>query len=348
MKKVVLILYISFIAIFSSCEKENVDKIFKEASFKLDEKILEGYFVTAINFDSKGTAWIGTFNQGLLRYYNGQVTIFNKDNSPLDSSFIYDIAIDKNDNVWIGTNGLIKYDGKTFKKYDSTNSIMPENFVRSLAIDKNNAIWFSSSRFKQGGLVKFDGNRWQLFTPENSKLPCNLIMDIVIDSDNTKWIAMGGSTVNEVSMVKITNNGWTLISDKQFGFDPYYWGDLAVNNDNSVIATLNYGLSSTWDITRPNIAICQGNTWKINNPSDSFGNSLGYVSTICCDSNGFIWAALESNPEFKKLAIFDGNKWCVNNDELETGGIFVMKADNKNRIWLGTGSGIQIIESMKK
>jgi len=344
MKKIILILQVIILMFLFSCDKEN-GEIFNDVSFQLGDKILDKYFVTTIAFDSRGTAWIGTFNQGLIKYDDGKITVFNHKNSIIDSSFISEIVIDKNDNVWIGANALIKYDGKLFTKYDKTNSIMPENFVSCLAVDKNNEIWFSSSRFRQGGLMKFDGRRFELFTPENSKLPCNFISDIIIDKEYNKWIALG-ETVNEVSMVKVKDNSWTLINSSSFGFNPYYWGDLDVNSDNSLIATINYGLSSLWDIKRPNILMCKNGKWIINNPSDMGGNSLGYVRTICCDNKGYIWAALSASPENKNLAVYNGQKWSVNNDNLETADIFVMKADKENNIWLGTGSGIQIIKTI--
>ena len=70
---------------------------------------LDGYAIRAIAFDSKGNAWIGAFKkanpenektQDCIIRYNGQETeIYNSENS------IFDIAVDKNDNVWIGEIG---------------------------------------------------------------------------------------------------------------------------------------------------------------------------------------------------------------------------------------------------
>ncbi len=198
-----LITNIIIVLLLFSCEKDNTSIVFNEISLYIENELLQDYFVTSIDFDSKGVAWIGTFKQGLLRYENNELTIFNNQNSIIDTEYkIWDIKVDKNDNVWIGADGLLKYDGSLFTRFDNTNSPIPENFVGSIAIDENNVVWFSSSRFKQGGLMNYDGNNWNLFTPENSQLPCNLITDIVVDNENNKWIALGG-TVNQVSMIKI-------------------------------------------------------------------------------------------------------------------------------------------------
>ena len=85
------------------------------------QKILDGYVVNAIAFDSKGNAWIGTQGKGLIRYNANEIIVYNSENSALPKDFIiWDIAVDKNDNVWIGANGgAWKYDGEKFTLYNS-------------------------------------------------------------------------------------------------------------------------------------------------------------------------------------------------------------------------------------
>lgn len=341
-KKLMIVNLVIVLFLFS-CEKVNTDLVFNEISLYIESEILPDYFVTSIDFDSKGVAWIGTFRQGLLSYENNELIIFNNENSIIDTAYrIWDIKVDKNDNVWIGADGLIKYDGTLFTKFDNTNSPIPENFVGSIAIDESNFVWFSSSRFKQGGLMNYDGNNWNLFTPENSQLPCNLIIDIVVDNENNKWIAFGQS-VNQMSMIKISNdNIWTMITNDDFGFEPYMWGHLTVNNDNTLLASIDYGLSSIMDTSRPNIICNKNDNWSINNPSDETGKSFGYVNTISCDNNGNIWAAISTTGD-NKLAVYKGDKWFVNNENLNMESIFVIKIDKNNKTWIGTGNGIVII-----
>ncbi|HKI87535.1 MAG TPA: two-component regulator propeller domain-containing protein, partial [Draconibacterium sp.] len=141
------------------CQKEAVKPI-EDKYYQINESythILEGYTITDIIFDQNGTAWIGTLDDGLIKYQpgTGSTEIFNSDNSPI-SGVIWDIQTDSKGNLWIGcSDGLIKYDGETFTRFDTSNSPIPEDVIWSIAIDDNDVLWFSGSRANLGGLVKY-------------------------------------------------------------------------------------------------------------------------------------------------------------------------------------------------
>ncbi len=109
-----------FLLIVNSC---NDDLISPPLNIEISDHILDNHFVTSITFDDKGNAWIGTFRQGLIKY-DGTIATYDKNNSVLpDSIIINALAIDKNDDLWIGSNkGLIKYDNKNFTIYNKLNA----------------------------------------------------------------------------------------------------------------------------------------------------------------------------------------------------------------------------------
>jgi len=118
---------------------------------------------------------------------------------------------------------------------------------------------------------------------------------------------------------------------------------IASGKNNIIIASIDYGLSSTMDISRPNIIQFNGNQCIINNPVDEQGNSLGYVGVMNTDSRGNIWASIWMSQE--TIAVYNGQKWFYDNDInglIES--IFAIESDPLDRIWLGTGKGIYIIE----
>jgi hypothetical protein len=316
---------------------------YRIVSIQISDHLLPNYFVTAISFDSKGTAWIGTFKQGLIKY-DGNVTFYNSNNLPLpDSIVIWDIDVDNNDNIWIGSDaGLIKYDKMDFTFYNTTNSPLAEDVVWSITIDNNNILWFASCRFRQGGLMKFDGINWTLYTPENSELPSNSVSDVIVDSKNNKWVAMS-EVVNNGYIIKITGDNWTIFDKEDIGFIPYYFGNLAVDVENNLYASIDYGLSSLWDMTRPNIISYDGKNWKINNPVDEKGESLGYVGKINIDLLGNIWATLHGR-EGLSIAVFNGKKWLYNDSDIPIDWGSEIAVDKSNTVWLGTGDGIYLIK----
>jgi len=134
---------------------------------------------------------------------------------------------------------IIKYDNKEFSLYNKSNSPLAKNAIWSIAIDDNNILWFASCAFETAGLMKFDGKNWTIFTPENSKLPSNLVQDVVVDNNNNnKWVAMS-EVVNNGCIIKITDNNWTIFDKGDMGFIPYYFGNMAVDADNNMYASIN-------------------------------------------------------------------------------------------------------------
>ena len=320
-----------------SCQDELLSPL---NDIKISDHLLGGYFVTSIAFDSKGTAWIGTFQQGLIKY-DGSITHFDSTNSSLpDSILIWSIAVDKGDNIWIGSNkGLIKFDRKTFVIYNKSNAPLLTDNVFALAVDANNILWFTSCVFREGGLMKYDGTNWTLFSPQNSKMPGSLLSDIIVDIQNNVWVTVNEG-VNSASIVKITGDNLTVYGKEALGIDPYYFGNLANGYNNQIYASIDYMLSSSFDINRPNIIGYNGSNWKVNNPVDENGKSLGYVGKITVDLMGNLWASTSESG----IVVYDGQNWIYKKSELIIkNSVFDMTADKYNRIWIASGDGIYII-----
>ena len=79
------------------------------------KELLEQQFISDIKVDGSNNKWVGTIGSGIFYFsQNGQQTIyhFTKNNSPLPSNNINDIALDfVNGLVFIGTDrGLVSFD----------------------------------------------------------------------------------------------------------------------------------------------------------------------------------------------------------------------------------------------
>ncbi|MDP2038732.1 MAG: two-component regulator propeller domain-containing protein [Ignavibacteria bacterium] len=311
------------------------------SNIHLSEHVLNNYFVTALAFDSQGTAWLGTFNQGLIKY-DGSISVYNKANSTLpDSMVIWDIEIDKSDNVWIGSDkGLIKYDRSRFFLFNKKNAPMVTDNVFTLSVTNDNIIWFSSCMFREGGIMNYDGVKWNTFTPQNSLLPGSLINDIAIDKQNNAWVTVNEG-VTSCSIVRITGNQIQVFGEKEIGFKPYYFGHIVIGFESRIYANIDYTLSSSMNITRPNIITYDGKSWKEIKPVDSNGNSLGLVDEIAVDLSGNLWASTSK----KGLVAYDGNQWFYDAKMFSIhSGIFDIAVDRSNNVWVASGEGVYIIK----
>ena len=301
------------------------------------QKILDGYVVKAIAFDSKGNAWIGTQGQGLIRYNENETVIYNSENSVLPKDFvIWDIAVDKNDNVWIGANdGVWKYDGIEFTFYNSQNTAMPEDIVRSIAVDSKNNIWMASCRFRQGGLVKYDGNTWTAYTPDNSPLPTNSVKGIAFDKSDNVWLSLS-DYVNQAYLVKISTDRWDIYDENDLGFKPYYFGGIQCDSKNRLWGAIDYSLSDTWVSPSPHFFIFDekqttplscGNDVRVTLPRITIDNN----DDVWCYGVGSVWGVWIGE-QWKQLdnSVFGGaNPWII-------------KEATDHRIWFGTENGIYI------
>ena len=144
-------------------------------------------------------------------------------------------------------------------------------------------------------------------------------------------------TIKDVQLVPFVQ-----FDKEDLGFIPYYFGNLAVDIENNVYASLDYGLSSFWDMTRPNIIKYDGNQWTINNPIDEKGESLGYVGKINIDLSGNLWASLYDREGFV-ISVYNGKRWLYNNPDIPIDWISEIAVDKSNTVWLGTGDGIYLI-----
>ena len=302
-------------------------------------KILDGYVVKVIAFDSKGNAWIGTQRQGVIRYNEEETIVYNAENSALPQDlFIWSIDVDKNDNVWIGSDsGAWKYDGKEFMLYNSSNTVMPEDIVWNVAVDAQNNIWFASSRFRRGGLVRYDGTTWQAYTPDNSPLPTNSINGIAIDQSNNVWLSLSDYT-NQAFLVKISNDSWDVYDENDFGFKPYYLGGIQCDSKSRLWVSIDYSLSSALRAPAPHFFIFDGN----NTTQLSYSNNINtwdLGSRITIDHNDYVWhhgvgagCRVWIDMQWKEFerSYFGGSS------------VWVIKEDPKNKLWFGTENGIYI------
>ena len=333
MKTVIKVCIFCVTAFFSSCVVESGPKEIELGPLR---KILIGYNMKSIAFDSKGNAWIVTQEQELIKYNEMETMVFNSTNSILpEEIYISSVAVDKKDNVWIGaSDGVWKYDGKKFTLYNSQNTSMLEDLVWSIAVDSKNNVWMSSCRVRQGGLVKYDGTKWTVYTPNNSALPVNMIHGIAIDQSDNVWLALG-EYVNQSYLVKISNDKWEVFDENDFGFKPYWHGGIQCDSRNRVLAGISYFLSSFSGPHFPDFFIFDGKKTTQLSRGDNISLSetiINHKDYVLCF--GGVWI---------------GEQWRrLDSSEFGGSSVRAVKEDPYHRIWVGTEDGIYISEKIKK
>ncbi|PWK21605.1 two component regulator with propeller domain [Arcicella aurantiaca] len=144
---------------------------------EMPESNLMSNSISCIYGDSKGGIWLGTFNSGLLYYYQHQLKFnlyYSKGQiSGISSNYITSFANDKRNNVWIGVGeeGLLYFDRqkRSFKKVNpnvkkfKTVAELKENFyILSLHLSKDEKHLFVGTLT---GLFDYDivSNKWYFY-----------------------------------------------------------------------------------------------------------------------------------------------------------------------------------------
>lgn len=100
---------------------------------------------------------------------------------------------DSKGNMWFGTtNGVSRYDGKTFQNFTQIDGLTLDT-VGAILEDSRGALWFGTGRWNvEGkGVSRYDGKTFQNFTTADG-LVDNTVKDIFEDNEGHLWFATHG------------------------------------------------------------------------------------------------------------------------------------------------------------
>jgi ligand-binding sensor domain-containing protein len=167
------------------------------------------YATDQMTFDQQGRLWMVTRDNHLLVFTihpqqpEKYIQLLKEYFKELPKMSARSIAVDKNNNVWIGTryNGLyrLEFNGVRLKSYKqfTTRNGLTDNFIYNLHCDNNNTVWIGT----QSGLDKIfwkDG-RYLIGNVSKTYNFFQSVLKIITTKDNTVW-----SLTNEGNILKIS------------------------------------------------------------------------------------------------------------------------------------------------
>lgn len=309
--------------------------------------------ITSIIEDSNKNIWIAAWEQGLFKYDIQTRELHSYVDPILKHSHV--VFKDNKNSIWVGTwgKGLLKLnklhsdDKIDYKQYKhnarNENSLLDDIIY---AIEQDNTlghIWIGS---RSGLSILHDEselNSFENFTPsdEYGKLPFNEVNSILRTKDNLMWIGMlgGGVCKIQTDSKKYDTNKLKSVREKYktSSINSIYY----IGNDEFWMGIMGFGMI------------------KYNKKTDTFINyadapdlkSLPYTSTVnsiikrkktgemCFGTwNNGIWFYNESLHQVKMLNSSTIKKFtdnCVN----------VLMEDSEQNIWIGSRSGIYILDA---
>ena len=187
--------------------------LYRKMTENSDLEVIDNNFVETGNmiFDKDNNIWAITSAGLILRKNNKCDTIIKLDYNKGEGSF-NSIAVDKDNNVWVGgwLTGLYKIDALlNITKYTSENSDLKSNNIERIYIDESNTIWISlDNPLLINQVLKITGNNWKTYDPINTKY--NSIWSFVVDKNENLWIGTQWDDLNE-SLIKFDGTNWETV-----------------------------------------------------------------------------------------------------------------------------------------
>lgn len=193
-------------------------------------------FSEAVEYDHNGLLWCqaGYPDYGIYSYDGNEWQHYR---SELPSMDVTSIAVDNQNNKWIGTEGgLAKFDGIDWTSFGSNDGLSGNHIIDIYINPDNNDVWVSTG--DPIGVSHFNGTTWQSWRPDNTELPDNWLGAIAVDKNNVAWLGFYGGRYC-YRLAKYDGNEWTVM-DTSFIPEGYpnatfdYVYDIEVDDNNNI------------------------------------------------------------------------------------------------------------------
>ncbi|HNW88969.1 MAG TPA: two-component regulator propeller domain-containing protein [Bacteroidales bacterium] len=259
---------------------------------------------------------------GALCSVNAQFTNYTVATSDLPSDYVGGgIAIDTNNNVWVGTDsGVAKFDGTNWTVFTMAVDGLPSDIITCLAVDRlTNNIWIGTDG---DGVAKYDGAAWTTYTVADG-ICDNGIHYIAGDNNGCIWFGSWGSGISKLEDTTWTtyNAGNGFPEDQGSLASVYYIHVDASNNkwfgtDLGLVKYNNIAFTTTNQTTTPELV-------------------SNYIMAVAVDASDNKWLGVQ----FGGLAkLNSSNTWVANYDTtngLVNMGVTDIKFDSHGNMWLG-------------
>lgn len=276
----------------------------------------------SIEIDENDNKWIGSLDNGLLKFKDGEVEQINE--GIIGLRYPRDLAIENNDRIWLTNNdGLIEYNSGEWNFYSYYNSEFPGESSGCVAIDKNKKKWIGG----ENQLITFDDENWYVYDTSNSPITYgnqNLIDNILIDKNETKWFSKSG-------LYEYDNESWNLYTTDNSELPSNGIECMAVDSSGVIwLGHLGIGVSSF-----------DGEEWILYDTT-IVGPQIFYPRSIYVDSTDTKWICT-----YGGLLSYDGSNWIIydtSNTGLPSNKLNDMIFDNSGKMWVGTKKGIGVYD----
>jgi len=309
-----------------------------------DNSISQNSIISAF-CDDNGIVWVGTYKNGVSYYHPNMFKFsrpelfyqFRRGAETFDCNSLYK---DRNNNLWIGTNGLglIKYNEQNnkvevFKHRPNDAHSISSDIITSIVCDHASTIWIGTFL---GGINTYDGksfHRYQIEESDPNSLSSRSVYGIAEDNEHNLWIGTLGGGVNKLNAARTDFTRYNVQNTTQL-FSNYILS-IFRNPDDEIYFCTDRGLNKIRGGKQPDIVFDTGVI------RDSLSSIV--CNNVLTDSRGLLWIATDSG-----INIYDPNsnsfEYINSRNGLPDEEIVSLIEDNNGNIWAGTRNGLVYAE----
>ena len=312
------------IAIVQSSKTNNYSTELRDTSEWIDYQVfnsgIQSSSLTAIAVDNNNVKWIGSLDQGLIRYDEVNFINYSTANSSIPSNAIKCISIDQQNRVWVGTDaGIGVFNGTSWIIYNKDNSGLSVNSINRIKFDDIGNTWIGTS----ANLAKFDGINWTLFHNPIG-LGTNWIEDFFLEDQNKIWLG-----TRTFGIFILENGMFNELTKIQYNYPTYAVSSISLDQSNYL-----------WFCFLPDSSGRSGVTYWDGNSFTNFwlGTSQNNINNIFVDSQNNKWFSTTEG-----LTIFDAlnssSDFNTSNSFLTANNVRSAARDQNGNVWITTIGG---------
>lgn len=246
-----------------------------------------------------------------------------KSDAGLPHQQVESMAFDQDGLLWVGTrNGLAKYDGYSFVTYyhnPNDKTTIPHNFIRYIYVDSENNVWIGCDK----EICRYNRETDDFMRYDVKNEPITRITETLEGS-----IICTGMKVFKKGKVE------DVFHQMPRQLEAYVVG-LEVSPDNRIFVSTNHSISYfTSDMV--------SETVLDSSVYSDFLSGFDAIAPLFFDKSGLLWIGRDGKGVMS-LNLSTGEKTIYDASRLTDGTVRVITEDSKGNIWLGTESGITII-----
>ncbi len=306
---------------------------------------LSSSFITTIFQDKEGFIWMGTGGYG-LNYFDPDHNFFHAimpDNDlpyALSDHWYRAAAEDAGGNLWMGSmNGVLRYDKGAgtytiWKNKGGDSDQLYSNSIRALLYDDHGYIWIGTAE----GLNRYNPSTKHMdFFSDKDAMPRSFCWSLLQDHSGTIWI---GCREGLYSFNYATHTFGHFINDPLlYPYNNYNVLCLFEDSRRRMwLGTFNKGIIML-DIKNNTVR-----HWMKDSSHPAFISNN--IKSFTEDKGGTIWIATNDG-----LAAYTGGDTFIKYQQeqgLKTLNTCALQTDSHNRIWIGSGNGLFVLDSARR